>query len=288
MYKEMKKEKYSVFSKCLLTGFLYAAITCMIQVPVANILFFLFDLQSDTSISDDMLLFLLLSLFVVGIAMAWFYYLYGQLFAGNNKWISGLKYGIFVYLSNYIPQVFFLDANNGVKTLIRGGFPIIQVELFDFIILIITVLLMVKYMPYQKNAHRNCQKYTSLDWWKYLLAGSVFAITIIVLQEIVLPLLGVQGMADGLYVSKENRLFFYSIMIVGFVLAGSLVFYCAMKNSNEKSKNRFCLHYGIFIWCTFDLTMIPLGFGVFSTILFIFVSMIGFVVLDSMCNLPLK
>ncbi len=284
----MNKEKNVLFAKCLLTGLLYAVITCIIQVPVANALFSLFDLQSDTSISNDMLLLLLLSLFVVGIAMAWFYYLYGQLFAGNNKWISGLKYGIFVYLSNYIPQVFFLDANNGVKTLICGGFPIIQVELFDFIILTITVLLMVQYMPYQINPHMNCQKHNSPDWCKYILTGSVFAITMIVLQEMVLPLLGAQGMADGLCVSKENRLFFYSVMIAGFVLAGSLVFRHAMKNGNEKAKNHFCLHYGIFIWCVFDLTMISLGFGVLSTVIFIIVSLIGFVVLDSMCNLPPK
>ena len=61
----MNKEKNVLFAKCLLTGLLYAVITCIIQVPVANALLSLFDLQSDTSISNDMLLLLLLSLFVV-------------------------------------------------------------------------------------------------------------------------------------------------------------------------------------------------------------------------------
>lgn len=280
--------KRSILSKCLLTGLLYAVITCIIQVPIANVLFSMLDLQSDTSISDDKLLLLLVSLFVVGIAMAWFYYLYGQLFAGKSKWISGLKFGVFVYLSNYIPQVFFLDANNGLEALIDGGFPVIQVELFDLIILIVTVLFMMSYMPYKESENINCSKNNSLTWWKCLLAGVVFAIEMVVLQEMVLPLLGVQGMADGLCVSRENRVFFYSIMIAGFVLAGSLVFYYAMKNSKGELQNHFCLQYGMFIWCAFDLTMIPLGFGVLSTVIFIIVSLIGFVVLDSMCNLPPK
>lgn len=30
----------------------------------------------------------------------------------------------FVYLSNYIPQVFFWDANKGISALITGGFSL--------------------------------------------------------------------------------------------------------------------------------------------------------------------
>ena len=282
--------KKNILLKCLLTGLLYSVTTCIIQVPLANILFSLFDLQPDTSISEDMLLLLLLSLFVVGIAMAWFYYLYGQLFAGNSKWLSGLKFGLFIYLSNYIPQVFFLDAVNGITAFIGGGFPVIQVELFDFIILIITVLLLMRYMPYKESVNRNCSPNNVLTRRKCFLAGVVFAIEMVVLQEIVLPLLGIQGMAEGLGVSKENRLFFYGVMISGFILAGGFVYYYVLKNRDikDKVKNHFCLNYGLLIWCAFDLTMIPLGFGVFSTVIFIAVSLIGFVILDIICNLSPK
>lgn len=283
----MKKD---ILLKCFLTGSLYAVITCIIQVPIANAIFSVLDLQSDTSISDERLLFLLLSLFVVGIAMAWFYYLYGRLFAGNSKWLSGLKFGLFIYLSNYIPQVFFLDVVNGITAFIGGGFPVVQVELFDFIILIITVLLLMRYMPYKESVNRNCSPNNVLTRRKCFWAGVVFAIEMVVLQEIVLPLLGIQGMAEGLGVSKENRLFFYGVMISGFILAGGFVYYYALKNRDikDKVKNHFCLNYGLFIWCAFDLTMIPLGFGVFSTVIFIAVSLLGFVILDIICNLSPK
>ena len=43
-----------------------------------------------------------------------------------------MKFALFIYFSNYMPQVFFLDAGNGWRALINGGFPVIQVELFDF------------------------------------------------------------------------------------------------------------------------------------------------------------
>ena len=70
----------------------------------------------------------------------------------------------------------FLDANNGLEALIDGGFPVIQVELFDLIILIVTVLFMMSYMPYKESENINCSKNNSLTWWKCLLAGVWFSV----------------------------------------------------------------------------------------------------------------
>lgn len=71
--------------------------------------------------------------------------------SGKNKWIKGLKFSIFIYFSNYIPQVFFLDTTNGARKLFTGGFQVIQVELFDLIILVMTVLAMVHFLPCRYN-----------------------------------------------------------------------------------------------------------------------------------------
>lgn len=183
-----------------------------------------------------------------------------------------MKFAIFVYLSNYITQVFFLDANKGIRALLNGGFPVVQVELFDLIILIVTVLLMVTYMPccYKSKVTKN-----RIIWWKCLLCGGVFAGCLVVLQELVLPLFGFSNMVSGLNVSTENIPFFYSVMIADFIMAGVLISYYAYM-VNKHTKEKFCLEYGILIWCPFDLTMIPLGFGALATIIFIIVSMIAF------------
>ena len=68
----LMKIKISVLYKCILTGIIYAVMTCIVQVPVANILFSVLRIQSDSSISDEMLPILLVSILFVGIAMAFF------------------------------------------------------------------------------------------------------------------------------------------------------------------------------------------------------------------------
>ena len=203
-------KKRIIFLKCILTGLIYAFVTCIVQVPIANVLFSLLNIQSDASIPEGMLPLLLLSIFIVGVAMALFYYWNGHLFSSTTKWKQGIKFATFVYLSNYIPQVFFLDANKGIKALITGGFPIIQVELFDLIILVVTVLLMVRYMPCRKYIENGTKK---IIWWKCFVCGGVFALCLFLLQEFMLPLVGFSNMALGLGVSNENILFFYSCLL---------------------------------------------------------------------------
>lgn len=265
------KENY--FFKCLLTGFIYALLTCIVQVPIGSALCSIFDIPKDPMVTPDMVPPLLFSLFVVGVVMAFFYYLYGYLFADTSKWKQGMKFGMFLFLSNYAPQVFFLDATKGIKALITGGFPVIQIELFDFIILIGTVLLMVRYMPYRTNEEKSNQR---TSWWKYFACGGVYAVSMFLIYEIILPLLGFKNMAYGLNVSNDNIIFFYGVMLVGFVLTGILVSYYAHKVADVHKRGSFFIAYGALIWCTFDLTMIPLGFGVFETISFIIISMIAF------------
>lgn len=274
------KAKFTIVLKCILTGMIYAFVTCIVQVPIANALFSILDIQSDSTISDEMLPLLLLSIFIVGMGMALFFYLNGHLFMSTKKWKQGMKFAIFVYLSNYIPQVFFLDANKGIGALLTGGFPVVQVELFDLIILIVTVLLMVTYMPccYKSKETKN-----RIIWWKCLLCGVVFAGCLVVLQELILPLFGFSNMAFGLNVSAENIPFFYSVMIAGFIMTGVLIS-CYGYMVNKHTKETFYLEYGILIWCAFDLTMIPLGFGASATIIFIIVSMIAFTVITFLCN----
>ncbi|MDE7398892.1 MAG: hypothetical protein K2N06_05120 [Oscillospiraceae bacterium] len=265
----MNKE---VFFKSLLTGIIYAIITCIVQVPIANVLFSLLKLQPETSISSERVPLLLLSILVVGIAMAIYFYRNGHLFLTNSKFKQGFKFALFIYLSNYIPQVFFLDANKGFSALITGGFPVFQVEIFDLIILVITVLLMITYMPCRYEIKHKKERNIAI-WWKSILCGIIFAIILIVLQELLLPLLEIQSMATGLNVSRDNKLFFYIVMFVGFVLAGSLVSHRAF---TLKCRNFFCLEYGVLIWCAFDLTMIPLGFGIIPTLAFMATSIIAF------------
>ena len=147
--------KKTIFFKSLLTGFIYALLTCIVQVPIGNALCLLLGNQPDQAITSEMVPPLLCSLFIVGVIMALFYYLYGYLFESTSKLKQGIKFAMFVLLSNYIPQVFFLDATKGIKALITGGFAVIQVELFDLLILIGTALLMVRYMPYRKNEEKS-------------------------------------------------------------------------------------------------------------------------------------
>ena len=270
----MKKSK--IIKKSLLTGFIYTVMTCIVQVPIANIVFSIFNIEPDSFVGENELLILLLTIFIVGIAMSIFYYLFGYLFKSKNKLLHGLKFAIFIYAANYIPQVFFLDATDGFTKLISGGFPVIQVELFDLIILIATVLIMVCYMPYKNIEIGNKKKSLIKD----IVAGIIFSIVLITVNEFILPLFGFTNMADGLNVSKENMLFFYGVMTIGFILTGYLVSYFSNKQNLINNKNSLCIMFGILIWCVFDLTMIPLGFGLVPTILFIVVSMISFLVLN--------
>lgn len=274
-----------VFFKSILTGIIYSIITCIIQIPVANALFSILNIQSDTSISNEKVPMLLLSIFIVGIAMSIYYYRNGHLFLANSKWGQGVKFALFIYFSNYIPQVFFLDANKGFLSLINGGFPVIQVELFDFLILFITVLLMITYMP-RRYEFKHEKKHHNTLWWKALICGIAFSMFLIILQECLLPLFGIQSMAVGLNVSEENMLFFYSVMFAGFVLAGTLVSYYAviLKCRNKNVKDIFCLEYGFLIWCAFDLTMLPLGFGTISTLAFMITSTISFCIIECLCR----
>lgn len=265
--------KKTIFLKCLLTGFIYALLTCIVQVPIGSALCSIFDIPKDPMVTPDMVPPLLFSLFIVGVVMAFFYYLYGYLFADTSKWKQGMKFGMFVFFSNYAPQVFFLDATKGIKALITGGFPVIQIELFDFIILIGTVLLMVSYMPYRANEEKSDNR---VSWWKCLVYGGIYALSIFLFYEIILPLFGFENIASGLNVSNDNLAFFYSVMLSGFVLTGALVSYYTHKIADVSKQGRFFIAYGAFIWCTFALTMIPLDFGIFTTILFIIISMIAF------------
>ncbi len=272
----MVKAKIAIVLKCILTGILYALVTCVVQVPVANALSLIIDIESDLSISDEMLPLLLFFIFIAGTAMALFFYLNAHLFSSAKKWKQGLKFALFVYFTNYIPQVFFLDANKGIKGLISGGFSVIQVELFDLIILVVTVLLMVTYMPCD---YKSETPDIGGIGWKCLMCGCVYAGILVLLQEIVLPLFGFLNMASGLNVSKENMPFFYLVMILGFIMSGALVSLYVLKANDKHTKEKFLTGFAVLIWCTFDLTMIPLGFGVFATITFIIVSIIAFTLL---------
>ena len=265
--------KSSIVKKSLLTGLIYTIVTCIVQVPISSLISSIFDLKSDSSISSEQLPFLLLTIFIVGISIAIFYYLFGHLFKANNKIKQGLKFATFIYLANYIPQVFFLDANNGLSGMINSGFTIFQVEFYDLLILYITVLFMVKYMPL---------KYSSLEIknskfsYKNIIVGIIFTIVLIALSEIILPIFGFESMASGLNVASENKLFFYIVMALGFILTGSLVSYYSRIKNNES----FCILFGILIWSVFDLTMIPLGFGLVATLIFIIISILSFMVID--------
>ena len=269
------KAKITIGLKCILTGIIYALVTCIVQVPVANALFRIMNIQSDSSISDEMVPLLLFFIFIVGTAMALFFYRNGQLFSSTKKWKQGLKFALFVYTSNYIPQVFFVKANKGIKALITGGFSVIQVELFDLIILVVTVLLMVGYMPCRGNGKiiPNIK-----IRWKNLACGGVFALSLFLLQEVILPIAGFSNIASGLGVSNENILFFYSVMLTGFVMTGVFVSYYVYKINDVHTRKMVFMEYGVMIWCTFDLTMIPLGYGVLATILFIITSLVAFAV----------
>lgn len=274
--------KKIILLKSLLTGFIYAFITCIVQVPVGSAVCRLLKVPTDPMVTPEMVSPLLLSLFIVGIVMALFYYLYGYLFEATAKWKQGMKFGMFVFLSNYAPQVFFLDATKGLKALLTGGFPVIQIELFDFIILICTALLMVRYMPYQNSKEKSS---TKASWCKCLLCGGVFALFVFLFYEIILPLFGFENMASGLGVSSNNIIFFYSILLGGFVLTGFLVACYASKVANTNKQGSFITAFGALIWCTFSLTMIPLGFGVLTTALFIAISMLAFTATKLLYNL---
>ena len=95
--------KRTIFLKCLLTGLIYAVITCIVQVPVASVLLPILHVPLDTSIPSDAVPMLILSLFFEGVVMAFFYYMYGYLFASASKWKQGMKFSLFVCFSNYIP-----------------------------------------------------------------------------------------------------------------------------------------------------------------------------------------
>lgn len=274
--------KRTIFLKCLLTGLIYAVITCIVQVPVANVLLPILHVPLDTSIPADAVPMLLLSLFFVGAVMALFYYLYEYLFASASKWKNGMTFSLFVCFSNYIPQVFFLDAAKGFNAIITGGFTVIQVEVFDLLILIGTALLMVRYMPYRD---REKAAGHPVNWWKCIVCGGVFAASLFFLHELILPLLGFGSMASGLGVAEKDLPFFYSVLLAGFVLAGVLVSYHAYQVSGKREQGRFFMGYGIMIWCTFALTMIPLGFGVATTVVFCLISLAAFLSSKSVFHL---
>ena len=277
----MKTKKKSLFLKCILTGFIYAIITCIVQVPLANLLYSLLGITPDNGIKDEMIPLLILTIFIMGIALALFYYLFGHLFYSDKNWLQGIKFTSFIYLTNYIPQVFFLDATKGVEALLNGGFPVIQVELFDFIILFITVLIMVTYLPC-KYSPTTVENKTPLG--KCLISGIVFVSLLIIINELLLPLIGFENMADGLKVARENRFFFYGVMAAGFFITGSVVSFYGTKMAALYGKKSFVLLYGILVWSIFDLTMLPLGYGIISTILFIVASMISFAAINFINN----
>ena len=266
-------KKTSLIFKFILTGLIYAVITCIVQVPLANLLYSLLGIEPDNGIKDEMVLLLILTIFIVGIALAVFYYLCGHLFHSNKRWLQGIKFASFIYLTNYIPQVFFLDATNGAGTLIKGGFPVIQVELFDFVILFITVLIMVCYLPCKYTPAADTEK---KHFVHNLVSGILFAGLLIAINELLLPLIGFESMADGLNVAAENRLFFYLVMAAGFFITGAAVSFYSVKVAALYGKKSFIPLYGILVWSIFDLTMLPLGYGIIPTILFIAASMISF------------
>ena len=266
-------KKTSLIFKFILTGLIYAVITCIVQVPLANLLYSLLGIEPDNGIKDEMVLLLILTIFIVGIALAVFYYLCGHLFHSNKRWLQGIKFASFIYLTNYIPQVFFLDATNGAGALIKGGFPVIQVELFDFVILFITVLIMVCYLPCKYTPAADTEKKHLVQ---NLVSGILFAGLLIAINELLLPLIGFESMADGLNIAGENRLFFYLVMAAGFFITGAAVSFYSVKATALYGKKSFIPLYGILVWSIFDLTMLPLGYGIIPTILFIAASMISF------------
>lgn len=198
-YKGKFVKKEFIF-KSLLTGLIYAITTIIIQVSFANFLSSILNLQPEAALSDQTVILLLISIFIVGIAMAIFYYITGSIFKSKNKWIKGIKFALFIYFSNYIPQVFFIDANKGFLSFINGGFPIVQVEIYDFLILLITALLMVTYMPH-KDVFKEKENRVNCMWWKLILCGLVFSTTLIATHEILLPLIGIANISEGLNVS---------------------------------------------------------------------------------------
>jgi len=260
--------KRNLVFKCILTGIIYAISTCIVQVPIANLIYYLLNIESDSEVDGAQLPWLLLTIFAVGTALAVFYYYFGHLFSAESKWIKGIKFSLFIYFSNYIPQVFFLDATEGVQKLLTGGFPVIQVELFDLIILLITVMSMILFMPCR---YADSDMKQNIKWWKCLAAGLVFAVTLTVLNEVVLPIIGISNVAENLGVLDENKRFFYSIMFAGFWLSGILMAYMNFK-AKQDSDSCFLWAFISLIWCSFDLTMIPLGFGIAATFLFVGVS----------------
>ncbi len=266
-------KKTSLIFKFILTGLIYAVITCIVQVPLANLLYSLLGIEPDNGIKDEMVLLLILTIFIVGIALAVFYYFCGHLFHSNKRWLQGIKFASFIYLTNYIPQVFFLDATNGAGALIKGGFPVIQVELFDFVILFITVLIMVCYLPCKYTPAADTEKNHLVQ---NLVSGILFAGLLIAINELLLPLIGFENMADGLNVAAENRLFFYLVMAAGFFITGAAISFYSVKATALYGKKSFIPLYGILVWSIFDLTMLPLGYGIIPTILFIAASMISF------------
>lgn len=259
-----------IFLKCLLTGLVYAVITSIVQVPIAGAVNALLSIRQDDFVKSDMVPFLLLSMLVVGVAFGFFYYLFGHLFTSRSKWMQGMKFSLFIYLSNYIPQVFFLDAARGFKALVTGGFPVIQVELYDGLILVATALCMVWFMPCRRCVEKSKK---TANWCKSLVCGGVFAVALCLLQEVLLPMLGFGSMAEGLGVSSENLLFFYTVLLVSFVLTGTLV---ALYAEKSESPGKFFASYAVLVWCFFDVTMIPLGFGLTATLLFVLNSLIAF------------
>ena len=266
-------KKTSLVFKFILTGLIYAVITCIVQVPLANLLYSLLGIEPDNGIKDEMVLLLILTIFIVGIALAMFYYFCGHLFHSNQRWLQGIKFASFIYLTNYIPQVFFLDATNGAGAFIKGGFPVIQVELFDFVILFITVLIMVCYLPCKYTPAADTEKKHLVQ---NLISGILFAGLLIAINELLLPLIGFESMADGLNVAAENRLFFYLVMAAGFFITGTVVSFYSVKVAALYDKKSFIPLFGILVWSIFDLTMLPLGYGIIPTILFIAASMISF------------
>lgn len=79
--------------------------------------------------------------------------------------------------------------------LIHGGFSIIQVELFDFIILMLTVFIMIQYMPYQMKDQGNMKK-AQVKWYKWNLCGIIFALILVLIQEFLFPCFGTVNMTD--------------------------------------------------------------------------------------------
>ena len=61
-----------------------------------------------------------------------------------------------------------------------------------------------------------------------------------------------------------------------FFITGASVSFYAIKMAELYGKKAFILLYGILVWSIFDLTMLPLGYGIIPTILFIAASMISF------------